>query len=429
MKFTQYLLCVPALLLARTGFAQAPPVPNEKLLTVSPVVGEVIDGGEKARFGLFSYYAADAFVEASFYRALTPDSAITLRTRLRDGRLLPRPFTQPEFLAVRQTIERRLKELGEAVPKAAAVGAGNPGVKRAEASPATDYPFALGTNYRIETYEGTSFRGLLVSMSLTALDFESPELGKITVQRANIKDVQKLAEGAAPPTGYYDIGNGNRLFFAPTARGLRKNEGTLQSVNLYMLGVNYGITDNFSLGGYASVVPGLAPNEQLLVFTPKLSFKVRENLHTGAGLLYLRVPFENGTQQGIGIGIAYGVVTKGTADDNFTAGLGYGFVDNEIGSTPLLMLGGQTRVSRRVSLLTENYIIADADAGMGGLYGMKVNWRRTSLGLGALYFYTFPRTENFGFGNQRSGGEFFSTYILPVYIDFTFRFGKGLKRD
>ena len=65
-------------------FAQAP---AERVIVVSPAVGEAIDGAEKARFGLFPDYAADDFQEARFLRALAPDSAITLRTRLRDGRL------------------------------------------------------------------------------------------------------------------------------------------------------------------------------------------------------------------------------------------------------------------------------------------------------------------------------------------------------
>ena len=122
-------------------------------------------------------------------------------------------------------------------------------------------------------------------------------------------------------------------------------------------------------------------------------------------------------------------------------GLGYGFVQGNIGSTPILQVGGQTRVSRRISLLSENYIVADANAGMGGLYGVKINWRRTSLGLGALYFYEFGHDEqqasynynqNTGqyttsYQNVRVGGQGFSSYVIPVYVDFTFRFGKGVK--
>jgi len=304
------------------------------------------------------------------------------------------------------------------------------------ASPSSG-PYLLGRVYRIETMQGTTFTGTLVSMSLTALEFDAKELGNIKLDRSQIR----LAElqGAVRPgarSDRYDIGNGNRLFFAPTGRGLRRGEGTLQDVDVYLIGVNYGITDNLSVGGYMSAFPGLGLDEQFLVFTPKLSFPVSDNVHFGAGVLYVRVPTFDSRGSGIGAGIGYGALTYGSADNNVTVGVGYGFVSGDVGSTPIVQVGGQVRVSRRVSLISENYIIADAQAGMGGLYGMKLNWRRTSLGLAAAYLYTFPHDEIETYTYYPSSGPPVtttttthvsggggSTYFIPVYVDFTFRFG------
>jgi hypothetical protein len=202
----------------------------------------------------------------------------------------------------------------------------------------------------------------------------------------------------------------------------------LQDIDVYFIGLNYGVTDYLSLGGYMSVVPGLALNQQLLVLTPKISVPVQEKTHLGLGVLYVRVPFSSsgGSTSSVGAGVAYTALTYGSADNNFTAGLGYGFVDNEIGSTPLLLLGGQRRISRRISLISENYIVADSEAGMAGLYGMKLNWRRTSLGLGAGYYYVFnPYVDPYS--NYSTPQHLYSTYIIPVYVDFTFRFGQGAK--
>ncbi|MDQ2793005.1 MAG: hypothetical protein M3Y12_03220 [Bacteroidota bacterium] len=312
----------------------------------------------------------------------------------------------------------------------------------APAAPSAD-PFLLGRTYRVETVQGTTFTGQLVSMSLTAVEFDAKELGHLNLERSQIRRAELQGPlSATTKAGYYDIGNGNRLFFAPTGRGLRKGENTLQVVSLYFVGGNFGLTDNVSLGGYVSVIPGIGLSNQFLMLTPKVSFPVSEKLHLGAGALYLRIPDFNGSlDKAYGAGILYGAATYGSADNNVTAGLGYGFFEGEIGSTPILQLGGQKRVSRRISLVSENYIILDSKAGMGGLYGVKINWRRTSLGLGAAYLYTFPYEEtqtstyydyNTGqtytstYRNQR-GGDAISTYIIPVYIDFTFRFGKGVK--
>ena len=326
-------------------------------------------------------------------------------------------------------------------PPAAPAAVPAPAAPAAAVAPAAPDDFLLGRTYRVETVQGTLFTGMLVSMSLTALEFETKELGNVKLERSQIRraNLEGLLATTAKP-GYFDIGNGNRLFFAPTARGLRKGENTLQVISLYFVGGNFGITDNVSLGGYVSVIPGIGLSNQFIMLTPKVSFPVSEKLHVGAGALYLRIPdFDGALNRSYGAGILYGAATYGSADDNVTAGLGYGFFEGEIGSTPILQLGGQKRVSRRISLISENYIVLDSKAGMGGLYGIKVNWRRTSLGLGAAYAYAFPYEETSTYtyynGSQyvtgtqtyRNGGGGGSTYIIPVYIDFTFRFGKGVK--
>ena len=428
MKSIRYPLFALALLAARFGLAQTTPPTLERPLVVSPAVGETIDRAEKAKYGLFMFYSADEYGEATFYRALSADSLITLRVRLADGRTAARPYTQAEFLAVRGGIERRLKELGETVTPAPVVAAGTP----AAPISATDYPFQLGESYRLETQDG-SFNGVLSSMSLTSVELSTPDGTKVNVPRTSIVRVVP-ANGTGPaatrlganrPANYYDIGNGNRLFFGPTARGLRKNEAMFHDVNVFLVGLNYGVTSNFSIGGYASLIPFIPLNEQLLMLTPKLSFPVRENLSLGAGVLYIRVPFGgNNGNDAVGVGLGYGVLTAGTADNNFTVGLGYGFVDNNVGSTPVIQLGGQTRVSRRISLISENYIIADAEAGAGGLEGIRISWPRVSLGIAALLYYSFPYDVDYGMGFvDRQGGEI---GLVPAYIDLAIRFGKGV---
>ncbi len=311
-------------------------------------------------------------------------------------------------------------------------------------APASGLPeLVLGNRYEVTLQSGTTFTGILTTISLDAVEFDTPDLGHLRVPRTDLRQVRGLTAvvktGLRP--GYYDIGNGNRLFFAPTARGLRKGEATLQDVDVYLLGVNYGITDYISLGGYITLIPWGGLTNQFLVLTPKVSFPVRKNLHVGAGVLYVRIPDFDGTfDRSYSAGILYGAATYGSADNNVTVGLGYGFFEGNIGSTPIVQVGGQARVSRRISLISENYIIADSHAGLGGLYGIKINWRRTSLGLGAAYAYAFGYDETYTTTYYNSsgmpytttqtshhGGTGGSTYIYPVYYDFTYRFGKGAK--
>jgi hypothetical protein len=427
MKSARYPLFALALLAARLGLAQtAPPPTLERPLVLSPAVGETIDRAEKAKFGLFMFYSADDFSEATFYRALRADSLITLRVRLTDGRTAARPYTQAEFLALRGSIEQRLAELGEPMPPAPAGPPVAPGS-------AANYSFELGQHYRLETQNG-SFSGQLTSMSLTVVELTSPDGTKVSVPRSSIARVLP-ADGGTPaasriganrPSNYYDTGNGNRLFFGPTARGLRKNEATFHDVNVFLVGVNYGVTNYFSIGGYASLIPGISLTEQILVLTPKLSVPLSEKVHVGAGVLYLRVPYDN-NREAAGAGIGYGVATYGTADNNVTLGVGYTFADfgdydNSDHGAVVLQLAGQTRVARRVSLVSENYLIPDSRPVLLGLEGVRLSWPRISLGIAALLYCQFPYEMNYNGYIDREPGE---VYLVPAYVDFTFRFGKG----
>ena len=376
---------------ALPAVAQAP---AERVVVVSSAVGETIDGGEKARFGLFPYYSANDFLEARFVRAQTPDSALTLRTRLRDGRELARPFTPAEFQAVRESIDRRIQELGaQGVPIAAA-----PGSPVAAPVPASGGSEIVGRTYSIELRSGTIFNGVLRAATATDLEFDTRDLGVVRVQRTNLK-VMALLTVAQAAKGYTDVGNGTRMFFAPTARNLRRGQGYVEDIDVVLLAANYGITDNFSVGVLLPVIPVLVG--RVFAFTPKVSVAVSEKFHVGVGALYARASLGNSS---VGGGVAYGVGTYGTADDNVTLGLGYGFTDQgETARTPVVVLGGAKRVSNRFSVLNETYL---ANTGILGLVGGRYHTERFSGCLG------------FAYGTALDG------FFFPAYFEAAYRFGK-----
>ncbi|WBA40884.1 hypothetical protein [Hymenobacter canadensis] len=393
----------PACLFASHAYAQQPAT---RPLSFGPAVGPVLDQQEKRDYGLLPEYSARDFQEARLLQNLAPDSALTLQVQLLDGRTVLRPYTPAELAAIRSRVAARQQEVA---------AASQPGTTAA--------PDSVGRRYRVTLRSGSAFDGELTDRQPQRLQFLTKDLGVVQVERANIERLEELtSEVARRPANWHDIGNGNRLFFAPTARNLRKDEGNLQAISLYFLGANYGFTDNFSMGLMFSVIPTVPLQYQFLALTPKFSARISEKWHAGAGLLYLRIPDFNDDNSSFGVGLAYGVATYGSSDNNFTVGLGYGFSGGDIGSTPVLQIGGQKRISRRVSLISENYIIANSEAGMGGLYGAKINWRRASLGLGAFYALAYKNDDYNDYSPR-----ILSSYIIPVYYDFTFRFGKGSK--
>jgi hypothetical protein len=372
------------LLLSLGGFfapqrtvAQQPDTTQIRVLTVSPIVGETIDKQEKITYGLFPFYSFDDFRQARFVQRLTPDSTISLQATMLDGSIKQRPFTINDFRAVRASIEERQKLLSA-----------NPGL----AAGGIATPDSLGQTYSVELRTGTSFIGRLVAQRAGEFEFQTTDVGRITVQQANIKSMQPLTPDQAG-RGWEPVGNGTRLFFAPTARPLRKGEGYVQDIDIVFLGANYGITDNLSMGVLVPVIPGAGFS--VVALTPKVGFSVTEKFSAGGGVLFASDFKSSG-------GIAYGVGTYGSADQNVTLGLGYLFAEGDVESSPVIVLGGAKRVSRRLSLLNETYFF---DGGLFGLAGIRIAATRISGSLGLLY------------GTDVGG-------IYPAYLEVAYRFGK-----
>ncbi|WP_324674506.1 hypothetical protein [Hymenobacter sp. GOD-10R] len=84
-----------------------------RIVTVHPIVGEVIDQQEKLAFGLFSAYRLDDFQKASFFRFASLDStrgSILLQVTLRNGEVRTRSYSEREFQQVRNSIERQCQQ-------------------------------------------------------------------------------------------------------------------------------------------------------------------------------------------------------------------------------------------------------------------------------------------------------------------------------
>jgi hypothetical protein len=224
----------------------------------------------------------------------------------------------------------------------------------------------IGQVYSVEMRSGTSFLGTLQAATEQDLTFATKDLGTVTVLRTNLRQFSLLTAKQAS-LGFDNLGNGTRLFFAPTARNLRKGEGYVQDIDVILLGINYGITDNISIGALVPIMPGLGLN--VFALTPKLGIPVSDKLAFGVGTLFAVVEGSTG-------GIGYGVATYGSADNNVTAGLGYAFAGGEFSSTPVAVLGGAVRVARRISLIDETYIAEGGGRRLTGRAGGGITRQR-----------------------------------------------------
>ena len=232
-------------------------------------------------------------------------------------------------------------------------------------------PDSLETTYRVETREGTTVVGTLVSETEAEVVLKTKELGTVTIKRADIKRMEEVGADRFQEGEYWFRNpQSTRYLFAPNALGLPKGAGYYQNTWILFNNVNYGVSDHFSMGGGTVPVFLFGAAALPIWFLPKVSVSTpRDNLHLAGGAVIGGVVGAGGD---IGLGLVYGSATVGGRDRNATIGLGYGYTDGEFSDTPAINVSGMTRVSRTVYLLTENYFFpAVEDA---NLVSVGVRW-------------------------------------------------------
>ena len=209
--------------------------------------------------------------------------------------------------------------------------------------------------------DGSRLIGRIVEIGESEIQFET-SLGKLTILRSKIRDVEVIPSSSIK-NGTYWLPNPNntRLYFGPTARNLKKGEGYFADYFFLFPGIAYGVTDNITIGGGMSIIPGIDISDQLFYFTPKIGGEISKNLNVAIGALIVTVPDSLDDDVPNTAGIFYTVGTYGTPDASVTAGIGYGYVEDEFADRPMVMVGGEKRLSRRISFVTENWMVPGVD--------------------------------------------------------------------
>ncbi len=233
----------------------------------------------------------------------------------------------------------------------------------------------------LRTEDGSELIGRIVRIGKHNILFES-DLGRTEIRKSKVRslvtvDRTKLKDGKL----WFDNPNATRLFFAPTARMLKQGKGYFSDIYLFFPSVAYGLTDNVTIGGGISLFPGVPMSEQLLYFTPKVGFSIGASAHGAVGVLLLRTPdFDVDGADPLGLGILYGTTTFGSLDRSMTFGLGYGFVNDQVAEKPMMILGGEMRISQRISLVTENWVMPGIEGAIIS-YGLRFFGRKLAVDL------------------------------------------------
>jgi hypothetical protein len=233
-------------------------------------------------------------------------------------------------------------------------------------------------NYVVKLRDGSTFMGRVQEVRNDSVFFVS-RVGQLTLALADVREATLVREKDMRAGEYwFPNPNTTRLMFAPTGRMLDKGKGYFSDYMVFFPGVAVGVTSQFTIGGGMSLFPGVSPAEQLFYLTPKVGIVASEKVNVAVGALALNVPSSSdGTA-----GLLYGVSTFGEENGSITLGAGFGFVNGDLSNTPALMFGGDTRVSPRFALVTENYIFpGELDGALVSL-GMRFLGEKMAFDLG-----------------------------------------------
>jgi len=256
----------------------------------------------------------------------------------------------------------------------------------------------------ITTHDKSTMMGRILEIREKEILFKS-EFGMTMIPIEKILSIEIIPISSIREGEYwFPNPNATRLFFAPTARMLQKGDGYFADYYLFFPAFAYGITDNITIGGGMSLIPGGDLDEQIFYFTPKVGLAAAKKFDIGIGALIIKIPDFDDEEESPLVGLLYGVGTYGSSNSSLTIGLGYGFVDDKVADKPMVVIGGEHRISRRLALVTENWILPGVDNPMIS-YGMRFFGEKMSVDLALL---------------NTLGKEAFLPGI--PYVDFVFNF-------
>jgi len=216
--------------------------------------------------------------------------------------------------------------------------------------------FAIPDSTQIQVLklkDGSKYIGRITEIGVDQVKFKT-EFGEFSIPKSKIEDIKVVSKSSLKEGKYwFPNPNYSRLFFSPTARMLKKGAGYFADYYLFFPTVSYGVTENFTIGGGMSILPTSRLDEQLVYFSIKLGLMRERKFKFAVGSGFVNIPFFDDSHI---LGVLYGVGTYGSLNESFTFGIGYIFYDSEFANKPIIMVGGETRISKRVSLVSENVL-------------------------------------------------------------------------
>ncbi|WP_375772440.1 hypothetical protein NR798_16640 [Archangium gephyra] len=268
---------------------------------------------------------------------------------------------------------------------------------------------------RITLKDGQELHGVVLHQDDKVVVVELADGDRMELPARQVKDITVERNAQVRENGeiWFQDPNRTRYLYAPSGMMLRQGEGYFSQKELFFSSMSYGLTDHITVQAGAVLPAWLlgAPGFNFIGGV-KVGGSVGDRLHLAVGAQGLFLPGFGGTTGGA-VGFVFGTATYGTADAHLSLGLGKPFTlfngGGGLDSSVIGTLSGNVRLSQRVALVTENWLLASSGVSVNGQLPMlnslavRLFGESWAVDLGGIYVPGFP---------------------IPVpWLDFSYNFG------
>jgi hypothetical protein len=208
-------------------------------------------------------------------------------------------------------------------------------------------------NVEIEKTDATILRGKIITIKNDSAVFRADD-GRIErIAMRDIRNIDYIDTLRSKKSRWFESPNTLRYLLTTTGFPLKKNQVIIANTYILIHSVHYGLSDKISIGAGGDLFTrsvGFVNAKVNILNKPKHRFS--------AGATYYRLPsdfIETYAGEDVrNIGMVTGSSTWGNTNSHFTIGVGYMYIAKGF-LPPILTLGGTTRITNNLALVTENW--------------------------------------------------------------------------
>ena len=205
--------------------------------------------------------------------------------------------------------------------------------------------------YKVTLNSGKIYVGEILSQDSKEVLLTTKEIGQVLIPKFEISLIEQISDTELSEDGLYKPSETFATRYFITTNGLPIKKGDSYILwNLYGPDFQFGVSNNFGIGIMTTWV-GVP-----IIAQAKYSFKLSENAHLGLGTL---VGTGSWAAADFGLILPYTSFTLGDRRTNATFSAGYGSVwsDGQSSARALISIAGMTKVSNKVSIVFDSFIV------------------------------------------------------------------------